>query len=135
MMNSIFCFKVRLADQKKTGPSELGSLHDQKSKVTGQVSWWESSIHQQKVLTVNTSKVNSNPLPFLFCGPSLSQCLVHSRALMGDQMASVWSQLPSPCPPFFLYPFPPSFLSCANTPQTFTHSGLAQILRIALHTE
>lgn len=36
MRNSIFCFKARLADQKKTGPSELGRCHDQKGKVKGQ---------------------------------------------------------------------------------------------------
>lgn len=33
MVNSIFCFKVRLADEKKQDPPELGSCQDQQGKV------------------------------------------------------------------------------------------------------
>ena len=54
MKNSTSSVKVRLADQKKADPSELGSYPDQRDKVKSQQ--WGSPSPQQKVLTVYTTK-------------------------------------------------------------------------------
>ena len=50
VMISIFSFKVRLPDQKKTSTSELDGCHDQEGKVQGQISGWGSPIPSKKSL-------------------------------------------------------------------------------------
>lgn len=49
-MISIFSFKVRPPDQKKTITSELDGCHDQEGKVQGQISGCGSPIPSKKSL-------------------------------------------------------------------------------------